>query len=244
MDSGREARLIAYKVLCRDEFPGIAFDDAEECYEVLCKDYGSLRRGVLLQARAENLEAVKARDRTVVESILASSIRAPHRLPRSYVKAAIVAKLGVLNLLDGNPWTNSDKRAIAIKQTALRFIDEVRYWLNLNINPDQTPCEIVNKLVKRLGLEVAAIGRPGRRSQKRARLYAPTDLDNPIRLRLLQAIKEKLSESVSTISNKDHSLDQEIVNTGQTPAPGPLPTQLPGGWQIGDWVQFGQTLGA
>jgi hypothetical protein len=80
------------------------------------------------------------------------------------VKATIVAKLGVLNLLDGNPWTNSDKRAIAIKQTALRFIDEVRYWLNLNINPDQTPCEIVNKLVKRLGLEVAAIDRPGRRS--------------------------------------------------------------------------------
>jgi len=244
MESGREARLIAYKVLCRDEFPGIAFDDAEECYEVLCKDYGALRRGVLLQARAENLEAVKASDRNVVESILASSIRAPHRLPRSYVKAAIVAKLGVLNLLDGNPWTNSDKRAIAIKQTALRFIDEVRYWLNLNINPNQTPCEIVNKLVKRLGLEVAAIGRPGRRSQKRARLYAPTDLDNPIRLRLLQAIKEKLLASVSTISKKDHSLDQEIVDTSFTPAPEPTPTQQLRGWQIGDWVQFGQTLGA
>lgn len=243
MESGREARLIAYKMLCRDEFPGVAFDDAEECYEVLCKDYGSLRRGVLLQARAENLEAIKASDRDVVESILASSIRAPHRLPRSYVKAAIVAKLGVLNLLDGTPWSNSDKRAIAIKQTALRFMDEVRYWLNLNINPDQTPCEIVNKLVKRLGLDVAAIARPGRRSQKRERLYAPTNLDNPIRLRLLQAIRQKLSESVSTISNKDQSPDQEIVDTRISSPANSFPTDQQEGWQIGDWVQFGQTLG-
>jgi hypothetical protein len=243
MESGREARLIAYKVLCRDEFPGIDFDDAEDCYNVLCKDYGSLRRGVLLQARAENLDAVKAHDRDAVEAILASSVRTPHRLPRNYVKAAIIAKLGVLNLLDGNPWTNRDKRAITIKQTAVRFMDEVRYWLNLNINPDQTPCEIVNKLVKRLGLDVAAIGRPGRRSQKRARLYAPVNLDNPIRLRLLQAIKQKLSASVSTISNKDPVIDQEIMDTGTLPSPKRTFPHQQEGWQIGDCVQFGQTMG-
>jgi hypothetical protein len=245
MESSREARLIAYKVLCRDEFPGIAFDDAEECYEVLCKDYGALRRGVLLQARAENLEAVKASDRCAVESILASSVRAPHRLPKNYVKAAIIAKLGVLNLLDGKPWSNGDKRAISIKQTALRFIDEVRYWLNLNINPDQTPCEIVNKLVKRLGLDVAAIGRPGRRRQNRARLYAPTNLDNPIRLKLLQAVKQKLSDSVSTISNKDQDPNKEIVDT-DIPAPPDseqVPSQQHDGWHIGDWVRFGYSLG-
>ncbi|WP_008310670.1 DUF3854 domain-containing protein [Leptolyngbya sp. PCC 6406] len=244
LESSREARLIAYKVLCRDEFPGIDFDDAEDCYEVLCKDYGSLRRGVLLQGRAENLEAIKACDRDVVESILASSIRAPHRLPRNYVKAAMMAKLGVLNLLDGKPWTNTDNRAIAIKQTALRFMDEVRYWLNLNINPDQTPCEIANKLVKRLGLNVAAIGRPGRRAQTRARLYAATDLDNPIRLKLLQAIRQKLSDSVSTISNQDQVLNQEIVDTGASNPPDQGATQQEHGWQIGDWVQIEQTIGA
>jgi hypothetical protein len=60
----------------------------------------------------------------------------------------------------------------------------------------------------------------------------------------LQAIKEKLSASVSTISNKDHFTDQEIVDTDFTTAPEPPPTQQLGGWQIGDCVQFGQTLGA
>ena len=53
-------------------------------------------------------------DRRIVESMLSRSLRAPHRLPKTYVKAAIIAKLGVLNILDGTPWSNHDPRAIAI----------------------------------------------------------------------------------------------------------------------------------
>jgi hypothetical protein len=58
-DSTFENRTIAQKVLLHDEFPGMTFDDAEECYQVLCKDYGTMRRGVTLQAKAENLDAAK-----------------------------------------------------------------------------------------------------------------------------------------------------------------------------------------
>ena len=240
MESSREVRLIAYKVLYRAEFPGIDFNDADECYDVLCNNYGALRRGVLLQAQAENLEAVKNCDLKIMESILASSIRAPHQLPRRYVKAGIIAKLGVLKLLDGNPWTNYDKRAIAIKQVALRFIHEVRYWLNLTINPDQTPCQIANKLVKRLGLEVVAISRPGRRNRKRARRYALPDLENPLRLKLLQAVRHKLSASVSTISIRDPIPNQEIMDTGSHGALYSRLTPDSQSWQIGDRVQSGQ----
>ncbi len=240
-ESSREARLIAYKVLWREEFPGVTFDDAEECYEALCKDYGAMRKGVLLQARAENLEAVKASDRATVESILASSIRTPHRLPKTYIKAAIIAKLGLLNMLDGTSWSNADKRAIALKQMALRYIDEIRYWLQLNINPDQTPCEIVNKLMRRLGLEAVPMGRPGGRGQKRGRVYAVPALENSVRLKLLGAAQEKLSQSVSAISNKDQD---SFIAIADTETPTSLEPMASGdNCQTGSLVRFGYTLG-
>ncbi|MEM9151431.1 MAG: hypothetical protein AAGB19_13375, partial [Cyanobacteria bacterium P01_F01_bin.3] len=170
-----------------------------------------------------------------------SSIRTPHRLPKTYIKAAIIAKLGLLNMLDGTSWSNADKRAIVLKQMALRYIDEIRYWLQLNINSDQTPCEIVNKLMKRLGLEVVSVGRPGGRGQKRGRVYAVPDLENSIRLKLLGALREKLSQSVSTISNKDQNSSIEIADTPQT-APSE-PTAKGDNWQVGDLVHFSHTLG-
>ncbi|MEL6384512.1 MAG: hypothetical protein AAFQ89_19060, partial [Cyanobacteria bacterium J06626_18] len=241
MASSREAHIIALKVLWRDQFPGVAFDDAEECYEALCKDYGAMRKGVLLQARAENLEAVKQSDRAGVESILSSSIRTPHRLPKTYIKAAIIAKLGLLDLLDGTSWSNADKRAIALKQMALRYVDEIRYWLQFHITPDQTPCEIVNKLMKRLGLEVVSIGRPGRRGQKRGRVYAVHDLENSIRLKLLGAAQEKLSQSVSAIASKDQNLSIEIADTELPSAP--ESTASDDNWQSRSLVRFGYTLG-
>ena len=229
-ESSREARLLAHKVRWRDEFPGVTFDDAEECYEALCQDYGAMRKGVLLQARAENLETVKASDRAATESILTSAIRAPHRLPKNYIKAAIIDQLGLLKMLDGQPWTNEDKRAIAIKQTALKYANEITYWLQLNVKPTQTPCEIVNKLLKRLGLEIAAIGRPGPRKEKRARVYAIANLENPTRIKLLQAAREKFSAGVSDFSKSDlvfkESLDtvpQPVPVTSSPPPSPPLP---------------------
>ena len=67
MESSREARTIAHKVLWREAFPGVLFDNAEEVYQAITKDYGSMRRGVLLQAQAMNLEAVKESDRAAAE---------------------------------------------------------------------------------------------------------------------------------------------------------------------------------
>ena len=239
MESSREARIIARKVLWREQFPGVTFDDTEECYEAFCKDYGAMHRGVLLQARAANLEAVKQSDRAVVESILSSSIRTPHRLPKTYIKAAIIAKLGLLDMLDGTPWTNADKRAIAIKQMALKYRSAISYWLDFTINEDQTPCEIVNKLMLRLGLKAVAIGRPGTRSQKRGRVYAVPELENPLRLRLLNAAKEQLAQSVSAISNEGQTSYIEMMDTPQQPTPEPTTEDK---WQVGDLVRFGHTL--
>jgi ribosomal protein L11 methylase PrmA len=238
MESTRENRLIAHKVLWRDEFPGVMFDDLDECYQALCNNYGTMRRGVILQARAENLDATKDGERDAIERNLNGRVRAAHRLPTAYIKAGIIAQMGVLALLDGKSWSNTDKRAIAIKTKALKYRDEIRYYLRLNIKPDQTPSEIANKLIRKLGLETLSISRPGARDAKRDRLYLVEDADNPVRARLLEALRGKLSDSVSTICNKDSELLQ-IVDTGP---PSPPPQGIEGGcWLLGDVVRVAST---
>lgn len=202
MESSREARIIAHKVLWREAFPGVLFDDPDEVYQAITKDYGSMRRGVLLQAQAMNLEAVKASDRTAAESILNGSVRAAHRLPKTYIRAAMIHRLGVLALMDGQSWSNRDRRCIAIKRMALKYADEIQYWLRLTIKPEQTPSEIANKLLRKLGLEAVSTARPGKRTETRNRVYSISDFENSVRCKLLVAACSRLSESVSTVCNK------------------------------------------
>ena len=217
MEASLSDRKAAYKVLWRDQFPGVTFDDAVMCYEALCKEYGKLRRGVLLQARAENLEAVKADDQAIAEAILNGSIRAAHRFPKNYIKAAMIAELGILELLDGNSWCNSDSRAIAIKAKALQYAEPISYWLQLHVKPRQTPSEICNKLVGRLGVNVVSTSRPGPQGSKRDRVYGIENLHNPIRAQLLKAARAKLSESMSSFSNKDLDLSMENSDIPKNP---------------------------
>ena len=203
MEATRADRLLAHKVLWRDEFPGVLFEDQAEVYEAITKDYGMMRRGVLLQARAQNLDAVKESDRTTAEQILSGKVRAGHRLPKNYIKAWMIEWLGVLALLDGKSYSNSDRRCIAIKAKALRFADEIGYWFRLQIKASQSPVEICNKLLRKLGLKAEAISRPGRRGEQCDRIYAIPDLNNPLRKRLLESACSKLSSPVSTICNKN-----------------------------------------
>jgi hypothetical protein len=199
-DSTFENRTIAQKVLLHDEFPGMTFDDAEECYQVLCKDYGTMRRGVTLQAKAENLDAAKRSIELRLKQCSAKTFAPCIGLPRAAVRAALIAKLGILTLLDGSVYHNKDPRAIAVKSSALKLKNEIRYWLRLQVNETQTPVEVVNKLLKKLGLSGESIARPGARGQQNDRHYQVSGWNNPIRIRLLEAMHRRLSESVSTIS--------------------------------------------
>ena len=217
MESTRCDRILAHKVLWRDEFPGVAFDDQIEVYEAITKDYGTMRRGVLLQARAQNLDAVRESDRTATEQILSGKVRAGHRLPKNYIKALMIERLGVLTLLDGKSYSNSDQRCISIKKQALRYANEVGYWLRLQIKPSQTPVEICNKLLRKLGLKAEAIARPGKRGQQNNRVWAIPELNNPTRKRLLEAACSKLSSPVSMICNKEKSTIQIMDTALQKP---------------------------
>ncbi len=234
IESTREIRLIAHKVLWREEFPGVSFDEPDEVYQALCADYGAMRRGVLLQARAENLEATKAEDKEHLEALLSGKVRALHRAPKNFAKAAIIHHLGLLDLLDGKSWSNRDPRAIAIKQKALKYSREINYYLRLTINDDQTPSEICNKLLKKLGLEAEVIGRPGPRGVARDKVYALENADNAVRMRLLKASRDRLSDSVSPICNKE---TDSYTNQGHAPSNPQAVGDRGGGWAPGCMVR-------
>jgi len=223
-----EIRVLAQKVLWRDQFPGMDFDDPEECYQALCQDNGAMRRGVLLQAKAENLDAAKESDRNAVEAVMAGNIRALHRLPKEYARSLLVAKSGVLDLLDGVIYSNTDPRCQQVKKWALQFRSELYYWLRLQINESQTAIEICHKLLKKLGLErerddrpgaVELVDRPGKRGQNSERFLIDLDF-NLVRTRLLEAARRKLSEFVTPIRNteQDPHIQVDVTEPESSPS--------------------------
>jgi len=211
-DSLRADRIIAQKVLCREQFPGILFDCPDECYGALFNEYGKMRQGVVAQAKVENLQASKEDDRGQVEAILKARIRGTHKLPKSYVRSLLLHKTGILDLLDAPSYSNTSKLAIDIKKRALHFAREISYWLRLNLTDDQTPVEIANKLLKKFGLKGKEISRIGKRGQQQ-RIYQVEGQDNPLRIRLLKAARRRLSGGVAVICNGDSLHPIQITAT-------------------------------
>ena len=225
LDVSKADRILAQKVIYRDQFPGVMFDCPEECYQALTRDYGAMARGVRLQAKAENLDGAKHEDDAAVKAILSGNVKALHRLPRSYVQAFLIAQSGVLDLLDGGVYSNIDPRCQKVKEWALKFSNEISYWLRLTIDDGQTPIEIAHKLLKKLGLErdkadrpgaIQMVDRPGKRGESSARFRVDMDYD-PIRARLLEAARLRLSGSVASICNRDNSSIQ--IEATSHPAP-------------------------
>lgn len=217
MECTLEVEILAQKVLLRAEFPGVAFDDPDDCYRAIYKEYGSMKRGVINQGKAENLSAAQEIDRELARSILDQNIKANHRLPRAAMRGKVLAASGILELVDGREYQNSDKRATAVKVNCLRFRKEIATYLSLNVNESQTPVEICNKLLKRLGLKAISTSRPGRRGERINRIYQAVGHDDPLRVRLLNAYRAGLAATVSSISNKETYIG--ITDTANNPPP-------------------------
>ena len=200
-ESSLEAEIAARKVLWRDEFPGVSFDDPQDCYAALTENFGELRRGVLLQTRAQNLELFKPVEAERVQEILRQDVKLPHKLPQSFFKAALIQHIGITSLLDGNPYTEEDPRIVSIKQQALQSAGEIEKYLLLHVNEEQTGIEIANKLLRRLDLEATVIKAEGKRGQQ-VRHWGIPVLCNPIRVRLLQAAFKKIGADPSTIPTR------------------------------------------
>ncbi|MFM7425315.1 MAG: hypothetical protein ACKO7W_10055, partial [Elainella sp.] len=97
-----------------------------------------------------NLDATKRESGQQVEAVLSDRVKLSHRLPKSFFRAALIDQLGLLELLDGNPYQETDERVQRIKAAALHLAKEIYRYFTLSIRPDQTGIEIVNKLLRKL----------------------------------------------------------------------------------------------
>ena len=224
-DVSRVDRILAQKVLYRDQFPGMIFDCPEECYQALTRDYGAMARGARLQAKAENLDGAKQEDDAAVKAILSGNVKAVQHLPSSYIRALLISQSGVLDLLDGGVYSNADPRCQKVKEWAVKFSNEIFYWIRLTIDDGQTPIAIAHKLLKKLGLErdkndrpgaIRMVDRKGKRGANSERFQVDMNFD-PIRARLLDAARRRLSGFITLICNKENQPIQIDVASSPTP---------------------------
>jgi 5S rRNA maturation endonuclease (ribonuclease M5) len=179
-----EDETMARKTLHRYEFPGIDFDNEEDCYWILTRNrvgigqIGSLGRGVQVQAGIENLNSIKELDREQTEKILSDELGLSHRLPRRFIRYTLLRDSGILDLAQREvKFSNSDPRCIAIQQYAVKHSKLFRYYFGLTIEKEyvdangktrHTPVDVCNKLLKKLGLKAISVEtRGGRGSQER-----------------------------------------------------------------------------
>ena len=206
----------ARKVLLKDEFPGVNFNDVNICRKAVVENYGAMLRGVRLQAYAEDLESVQRLDSERLRHLLESPLKALHKMPKNLMAANLIVELGVLNLI-GKPYSASTEEVLQIKEKAVLYRALIWRYLRLNVLPDQPPVHVVNKLLRRLGIHPKATTRPGSKDRERIYEAAPDE----VHVQLLAALKRNLRRPrppFSSIGVKGR------VNLGRPVSTNPQPT--------------------
>jgi len=193
--------MLLRKLGLREQFPGVSFDDVDLCYEGVFQENGTMYRGAYLQAAIANPAKARELETEQVKALLSGAVKLPHKLPRTAVRAILLEAIGIMSLLDGKLYHNEDVRAIAIKASALKWKDEIWSWLGLQIKESQTPVEIANKLLRKLGLEAEVVHWIGGRGEQ-SRIYGIKGLCNPTRIILLEAAYSRLEADVATITKE------------------------------------------
>jgi hypothetical protein len=203
--ASHESRLKARKVLLRDSYPGIDFNSAEDWYFVL-ENGGKNERAVKLQTYAEHPDYARSLDSKDASKILGAPIRAFHRMPRRYAKGALIRYLGLPEFADWateNPYDNASDRAKAIKAKALQYAADIYRMLRIKVEAHQTPVEIVNKLLRKIGRKAEQVGQHHKRAtDNRDKIYAVNPL-SAIHEKFLKASRRKDSSTGHSICIKD-----------------------------------------
>ena len=190
--------MLLRKLSLREQFPGVSFDDIDLCYEGVFQENGTMYRGICLQAAIANTTKARELEAEQVKALLSGAVKLPHKLPHTAVRAILLEQIGIMSLLDGKAYDKADLRVLALKESALKWKDEIWFWLGLHIKESQTPIEVANKLLRKLGLEAEVVRWVGSRGRQ-IRVYGIEGLCRPTRITLLEAAYSRLEADTSTI---------------------------------------------
>lgn len=153
MESTEAQRTLAQKVLLSERF-GPIWDDADNCFQAYYREDGRKAKALWLRALAANTEAAYALEAPHAGDILKADFVALQQLPKQWVAASILEKLGVLDFaaaMQGQTYTSESPEAIALHERCLPFRQLIANYLGLKIAEDHTPVTTTNKLLKKLG---------------------------------------------------------------------------------------------
>ena len=265
-ESTTDQRRVAHKVLWRLEFPGVTFDDAEMCYQALTLEYGALKKGILLHVKAENLQAAKELDEGVVKATIGGRVRVGHNAPKALMKATTIAATGILNLIEElrlePEYTAEHPIAVAVAQTvkiwaesASRWADDLRYLLRMSVHEKSSPIDIVDGLMRKLGLDPQRVqvgvnekGKPKYKREsfgKRNWVYHVPGLNDPIRCQLFEAAQHKLAAMTdqAAVPAATVEVEPEFVPTPEPVTPiAPTHPAADGSIGVGAVVRYGSSI--
>lgn len=197
--STREARRQARKRLLQDKLPGCPLNDKEFVLKAIIRNSGRFLKATELLWLSQNPEAAQFLDRVSWHGAYTHAARhglfvADHRLPLRSVQARLLHDCPLAPFITGqvDRWQNETPEALAVKDWAVLHSVQLRRALRIVVKDDHTPCQVVNKLLKKLGFICEEIAKPGKRGEKRDRVYSIANLRDIDRAQILSSLSERL----------------------------------------------------
>jgi hypothetical protein len=155
-----KTRRKAKKILARERFPRMSFDNLDEALS-LVTSYGAIAKAAELMAGAENPAAERILERSLVADILSTGY-GWHRLPKRGNQAQILDKIGILRLVNsGEEYSRNSELVQEIAAQAILLADAIWQFFSLNISEGQDVVSICHRLLKRIGYTINQEGKPG-----------------------------------------------------------------------------------
>jgi len=218
-DSLYADRCKAHKVLLMDELPGVNLTP-EFVLEAVINHNGALKRATTLLFLTEHPEIATYLDRQSFKGQLDKPFVATWRLSHKRSAVEVLLITGIKAVMNLDEYQESDEAIVALKAEALKNRLDIKRYLGLNINEDQTGIGIAGKLLKKLSYRQVLLRREGARG-KQTRIWQAVPLNQAVSDDIIKALETKWVEHISASShafNKEESTYKKVATDSQIPA--------------------------
>ncbi|MCY7273637.1 MAG: hypothetical protein LH702_07805, partial [Phormidesmis sp. CAN_BIN44] len=218
-DSLYAERCKAHKVLLLDELPGIPLTP-EFVLEAVINHNGALKRATTLLFLTQHPEIATYLDRQSFKGQLDKPFVATWRLSHKRSAVEVLLITGIKALMECDEYRETDEVVVTLKREALKNRVEIKRYLGLNVNEQQTGIEIAGKLLKKLWYQQVVVRREGARGEQ-TRIYKAVPLNQAISDEILKALETKWAEQISAGSQhfkREESSSKTVTTDSQIPA--------------------------